>query len=215
MTVLGDAHADDPANREALLAAYAAAEAPVALQLGDLLHYDLPTPTYFVAGNNEDLDVVEALRAGDDLDVEGVSNLVLVASRALEIGDLKIAGLSGNYAPTQYEKSRAELAGERRRHFVESEVKAAMDLHDVDVFIAHEAPHGVLDADGYDVGCRPVDRILSELEPDLCLVGHHHRHAEGTFGSTRVVVCAPVWESYYALDPETLELERFATPETD
>lgn len=212
ITVLGDAHADDPKSRESLLAAYEAAEAPVALQLGDLLYYDLPTPTYFVAGNNEDFDVVDALRRNDDPDVEGVSNLVLVASRAFEIGDLKLAGLSGNYAPTQYEKSREALSGDRRRHFVESEVEAAIGLHDVDVFMAHEAPHGVLHANGYDVGCRPMDRILSELDPDLCLVGHHHRHAEGTFGGTRVVCLAPVMESYYALDPETLELERFETP---
>ncbi|MFC4357744.1 metallophosphoesterase [Halobium salinum] len=213
MTVLGDAHADDPENRASLMAAYEAADAPVTLQLGDLGHYDLPTPTYFVAGNNEDLDVVDALREGDDPDVEGVSNLILVASRAFEIGDLKLAGLSGNYAPTQYEKSREELVGARRRHFVESEVEAAMGLHDVDVFLAHEAPHGVLHTDGYDVGCRPMDRILSELEPDLCLVGHHHQHAEGSFGDTRVVCLAPVTESYYSLDPDTLGLERTETPE--
>jgi Icc-related predicted phosphoesterase len=207
ITVLGDAHADEPENREALFAAYEAAGAPVALQLGDLLHYEVPTPTYFVAGNNEDFDVIDALRVGDNSDVDGVENLILVASRTLEIGDLKIAGLSGNYAPTRYENSREELTGERRRHFVRSEVEAATGLHDVDVFLAHEAPHGVLRTDRYDVGCRPMDRILSELEPELCLVGHHHRHAEGSFGPTRVVCVDGVWDSYYALDPVTLELE--------
>ena len=42
MLVLGDAHAADPSNREALLAAYDAVDVDVALQAGDLLHYDLP-----------------------------------------------------------------------------------------------------------------------------------------------------------------------------
>ena len=45
MLVLGDAHADDPANRRALLRAYDAAEESCALQAGDLMYYDLPYRT--------------------------------------------------------------------------------------------------------------------------------------------------------------------------
>lgn len=208
MLVLGDAHASDPENRRALLSAYDAVDAEVALQVGDLQYYDLPTPTWFVAGNNEDLDTIEALRAGEEVD--GVANAHLLDSAAVEREGIRIAGLSGNYAPTQFEKSRADLAGGRRRHFVADDVERAADLDDVDVFLAHEAPHGLLATNGYDVGCTHVDRILSAVEPDLCLVGHHHEHVEGDFGTTRVVGLAPVWESYYRLDAETLTLERYS-----
>ncbi|MFB6154394.1 MAG: metallophosphoesterase [Haloferacaceae archaeon] len=210
MLVLGDAHADGPERRRSLFAAYDAAAADVALQTGDLLTYDLPAPTWFVAGNNEDFDVVDRLRAGDDT---GTENVHLLASQAADVGGIRVAGLSGNYAPTQYETSRDELAGERRRHFVRDDVERAKRLRDVDVLLAHEAPHGVLRTDGYDVGCRPLDDLLRAVEPDLCLVGHHHTHATGVFGPTRVVLLAPAWESYYRLDPATLTLTRHETPE--
>ncbi|RBI63662.1 metallophosphoesterase [halophilic archaeon] len=202
MLVLGDAHANDPENRRALLAAYAAADADAAVQVGDLLHYDLPVPTWFVAGNNEDFDVVEALRRGET--VEDVHNAHLLASTAVDLQGVRVAGLSGNFAPTKYDQPRDDLSGDRRRHFVRGDVERAKRL-DVDVFLTHEAPHGLLYY-GYDPGCEPVDEILAAVDPELCLVGHHHRHAEATVGDTRVVSLAPAWERYYALDPDTLAL---------
>ena len=206
MLVLGDAHADDPANREALLAAYDAADADRALQVGDLGYYDLPVPTWFVAGNDDDVGVVEALRAGEEPD--GARNARLLAGEAVELDGRRVAGLSGTYAPTRYEKPRSDLDPDRCRHFVREDVDRARGLEDVDVFLAHEAPHGLLEKGGSDVGCRPVDDVLAALEPDLCLVGHHHRHARSTFGPTAVVGLAPVWEGYYTLDPQTLALDR-------
>lgn len=212
MLVLGDAHADDPENREALLAAYRAADEERALQVGDLLCYDLPLPTWFVAGNNEEFDVVESLRRGDRALFDPDSRPRLLASSAVELEGLRVAGLSGNYAPTQYDRSRGKLSGERRRHFVREDVERAMALPEVDVLLVHEAPHGLLEVAGRDVGCEPVDELLEALSPELCLVGHHHRHAEATLGDTRVVSLAPVWEGYYTLDPETLALERHEAP---
>ncbi|QLC33874.1 metallophosphoesterase [Halarchaeum sp. CBA1220] len=212
MLVLGDAHATTADRRRALFAAYRAADEARALQCGDLMYYDLPVTTYFVAGNNEDFDVIDSLRHGR-VRSEGVSNARLLASDAADVEGVRVAGLSGNYAPTQYDKPRSALAGERRRHFVREDVEAAKRLGDVDVFLAHQAPHGTPVDEEYDVGCEHVDAILDALDPDLCLVGHHHEHTESTYGDTRVVTVAPVWESYYTLDPATLALERHATPD--
>jgi Icc-related predicted phosphoesterase len=211
MLVLGDAHADEPAHRRALDRAYRATDDDVALQTGDLLTYDLPTETYFIAGNNEDFDVIEALRAGET--PPGVSNAHLLASTARDVAGLRVAGLSGNFAPTRYEKARRDLVGDRRRHFTHEDVERAAGLTDVDVFLTHEAPHGLLVEENYDVGCTHVDRLLETIDPRLCLVGHHHEHSEGRIGGTRVVSLAPVWESYYRLDPATLQLERFDNTE--
>ena len=211
MLVLGDAHADDPDRRQALFAAYRAANADVALQLGDLMHYDLPVETYFIAGNNEDFDTIDSLRYGHEPG-GSVSNAHLLASSVVEISGLRIGGLSGNFAPTQYEKPRSALVGDRRRHFVRVDVERAKDLEDVDVFLAHEAPHGTGVAESYNVGCKYIDELLRTLEPDLCLLGHHHQHRESTFGSTRVVSLAPAWKSYYILDPDSLALSRHETP---
>lgn len=211
MLVLGDAHAATPARRQSLFAAYRATDERVALQAGDLMYYDLPIPTYFIGGNNEDFDVVESLRYGR-VESSDVSNAVLLHSTAEDVQGLRVAGLSGNYAPTQFEKSRNQLYDDRRRHFVREDVERAKQLDDVDVFLAHEAPHGLPVTEEYDVGCQHIDDILEALEPDLCIVGHHHEHAESEFGATDVVSIAPTWESYYELDPETLALSRYETP---
>lgn len=211
MLVLGDAHADDPDRRRALFAAYRAADTEVALQLGDLMYYDLPYQTYFIGGNNEDFDVIESLRHGR-VRSSSVRNVTLLSSTLAEVKGLRIAGLSGNFAPTQFEKPRSALVGDRRRHFVRADVDRAKQLEDVDVFLAHEAPHGTDVAEDYSVGCTHIDDILRTLEPDLCIVGHHHQHEESTFGPTRVVTIAPTWDSYYLLDPASLEMTRYETP---
>jgi Icc-related predicted phosphoesterase len=211
MLVLGDAHASTSDRRQSLFAAYRAADADVALQAGDLMYYDLPIPTYFIGGNNEDFDIVEALRHGR-IESDDVSNAYLLHSTAETVDGLRVAGLSGNYAPTQFEKSREQLYDDRRRHFVREDVERAKQLDDVDVFLAHEAPHGLPVTEEYDVGCKHIDDILETLEPDLCLVGHHHEHAETQFGPTHVVSLAPAWESYYELDPDSLSLTRHDTP---
>ena len=211
MLVLGDAHADDPDNRRALFAAYREADADIALQLGDLLYYDLPIPTYFIAGNNEDFDIIDALRHGR-VESSDVTNAHLLGDEAVEVEGLRVAGLSGNYAPTQYERPRPNLQGERRRHFVRGDVEAVERIEDVDVLLTHEAPHGLPVAEEYEVGCQYIDELLDAVEPRLCLVGHHHQHAESDYGDTHVVGLDPVWESYYTLDPDTLEVVRHDAP---
>lgn len=214
MLVLGDAHADDPANRRALTAAYSESDAETALQAGDLGVYDLPAPTWFVAGNNEDFDVVEAIRRGDS--TLGTGNRPrLLDGGVVELDGLRVTGVSGTYAPTRYDLSRDELAGDRRRHFTRDEIEHAKGLRDVDVLLLHQAPHGLLRIGGRDPGCRPIDELVSALAPDLVLVGHFHRHAEATVGDSRVVALAPVWEGYYALDPGTPALERRPRPGGD
>jgi len=212
MLVLGDAHANAPAHKRALFAAYRAADEDVAVQCGDLEYYDLPMRTYFVAGNNENFDVIDALRHGR-VRSHDVENTHLIASDAVDVEGVRVAGLSGNYAPTQYDKPRSALAGERRRHFVRADVERAKSLDGVDVLLTHQAPHGTPVMEEYDVGCRHIDELVETLAPDLCLVGHHHEHTESTFGDTRVVTVDPVWESYYTLNPETLALTRHETPE--
>jgi Icc-related predicted phosphoesterase len=209
MLVLGDAHGADAENRAALRAAYEAEDADVALQVGDLQWYDLPVEMWFVAGNNEDFDVVEALR--DGVSGPDVTNACLLASTTTRLQGLRIAGLSGNYAPTKYDLPRSELAGDRRRHFVREDVQRLAGLGDVDVLLTHEAPTGLLYY-GYDPGCEHVDDLIDAIAPDLCLVGQHHRHEEATVEGCRVVSLAPAWERYYTLDPVDLALGSHGTP---
>lgn len=209
MLVLGDAHASEPEKRDALLSTYRALEPAAVLQAGDLQRYDLPAPTWFVAGNNEDLDVIDALRAGEE--PPGTRNAHLLASTVAEVEGVRVAGLSGNHAPTRYGLPRSELSGDRRRHFTHEDVERAAALSDVDVLLAHEAPEGLLSY-GYDPGCEHVNALLEALSPDLCLVGHHHRHREAEIEGTRVVSLAPAWERVYTLETDDLSLDSRPTP---
>lgn len=211
MLVLGDAHANTAERRRALERVYRAADPDVAIQLGDLFYYELPVETYFIAGNNEDFDVIDALRHGR-VRSRNVKNARLLDSRTVEIEGVTFGGLSGNFAPTQYDKPRSALQGDRRRHFVRADVEKLKRVGDVDVLLTHEAPHGTDVAEDYSVGCGPIDELLDALSPALHLVGHHHQHTETSVGDTRVVTVAPAWEYYYELDPEALELCRYETP---
>ena len=210
MLVLGDAHADEADHRKALLRTYDDADADVALQVGDLRWYDLPVETWFVAGNNEDLDVVDALRGGAT--PPGANNAHLLASTAVDRKGVRVAGLSGNHAPTKYDVPRDELEGDRRRHFTRGDVERLAAVGDVDVLLTHEAPTGLLYY-GYDPGCERVNDLLDALDPDLCLVGHHHRHREADIDGHRVVSLAPAWERYYELDPDDLTLAAHDLPD--
>jgi Icc-related predicted phosphoesterase len=214
MLVLGDAHANTPDRRRTLMGLYETVAPDVVLQLGDLFYYDLPVETYFIAGNNEDFDVIDALRHGR-LRSSTVRNARLLDSRTVDLAGLTIAGLSGNYAPTQYDKPRSGLRGDRRRHFVREDVEALKRVGDVDVLLTHEAPHGTPVQEEYSVGCRPIDELVAVLDPELVLIGHHHQHTETTIDGTTVVTAAPAWESYYELDPSTCTVERFDTAALD
>lgn len=206
MLVLGDAHASDPTRCETLLELYRTLEPEYVLQAGDLELYDLPAPTWFIAGNNEDLDVIEALRAGEDPSTRVTATLL--ASTAATVDGWRVAGLSGNFAPTKYDCARTNLENDRRRHFTHEDVERAAGLSDVDVLVTHEAPTGLLSY-GYDPGCEHVDDLVEALSPALCLVGHHHRHREAEIAGSRVVSLAPAWERYYTLegDPDGFSLE--------
>ncbi|UPM44654.1 metallophosphoesterase family protein [Halocatena salina] len=208
MLVLGDAHAADPDNRAALLDIYDATNADVALQVGDLEWYDLPVETWFIAGNNEDFDVIDALR--DDA-MPDVNNVHLLASTATDLQGLRVAGLSGNYAPTKYDLPRSELEGDRRRHFTRDDVERLAAIEDIDVLVIHEAPKGLLYY-GYDPGCEHVNDLLDTTDPELCLIGHYHRHEEAEILGCRVVSLAPAWERYYTLNSADLTIDVHETP---
>ena len=214
MLVLGNASASDLEIGRVLAATCRAADADVALQAGNLGHYDLPVTTYFAAGETDDLEVVDALRLGR-VQSPSVSNVHLLASHAVEVDGLTIGGLSGTYSEAHYRRPRARLYQEHRRHFTHEEVERAKTL-DVDVFLTFEPPEGVFDpnlGEGGVAGCRKINEILGAIRPSICLVGGIGSHAREEVGDTTLVSLAPVWKHYYTLDTEKLTLARHEPPD--
>lgn len=204
--VLGDVHGENPINRDALLDLLSNVEYDFALQVGDLGWYaDLPRPLYFIPGNNEDFDLLPEVARGK------YRNLHLIESgEAIEKSGLRIAGLRGNYAPTQYEKPRGDLRGDRRRHFTREDVEATLRLDSVDVLLSHEAPHGLVFR-GYDAGNKYVDLLVRGLSPRYHFAGHHHEYRHQRLDGTRAYVLAPANQEYLVLEPEEGRVERHTT----
>jgi hypothetical protein len=211
---LGDIHGDFASARRIM---ERHPEVPFWLCVGDVAdaqgNYEaLPSPLHWIKGNNENFD---AIAAGDL-----PSGLIHLANGRLSVvQSVRIAGLGGTLAPTQYETPAAELphpkksspkateAADRRRHFVREEVEACKGLRDVDVFMSHEAPRPFRVHRGIDAGKTPINEVLAAMRPKLHLFGHHHRFAESVVSGVPSICLDLVSESYLLIDGKTLKYQ--------
>jgi Icc-related predicted phosphoesterase len=208
---LGDIHGDFPSARRIM---ERHPDVPFWVCVGDLADADgnyegLPSPLYWIKGNNENFDLIASGGLPANLRYLGNGQL-------LEMPALTIAGLGGTFAPTWYETRAEELPhprkgspkatelADKRRHFVREEVNACVAMRGVDLFMTHEAPRpyriGRLDA-----GKTPVNEILAAMKPRLHLFGHHHRFSEQQREGVRSVGLDLVSRSYLMIRPETME----------
>ena len=121
-------------------------EIPFWLCVGDVASADgsypePATPLYWIKGNNESFDRIEAFRAGTD----AIPHLHYIPNgTVVTVGTLTVAGLGGTHAPTWYDTPAAALPvrpkDDKRRHFVREEVEACKALGHVDILLSHEAP---------------------------------------------------------------------------
>lgn len=207
-------------------------EVPFWLCVGDVAdadgnYEDLPSPLYWIKGNNENFDAIaEWEKPG--LKDPAYGNLHYIPNgqlteisvgRASQARLLRIAGLGGTHAPTMYELRAADLphpkkssaratdAADRRRHFVREEVEACRTIRDVDVFMSHEAPRPFRMNRGIDAGKTPINEVLTAMQPRLHLFGHHHRFAEAEVRGVPSICLDLVSKSYLLIDGKTLKYQ--------
>ena len=136
------------------------ADVPLWLSVGDVAsnagEYFAPAaPLYWIKGNNEDFDFIEAARAGPPL---ATTLRYLPNGGPHQVGPWRVAALGGTFAPSWYHTPAAALPPSRgrkptasslklgksrddkRRHFVRDEVVVCKGLKHVDLFMTHEAP---------------------------------------------------------------------------
>ena len=215
---LGDIHGDFEGARR-VMARHP--EVPFWLCVGDVAdgegRYEaLPAPLYWIKGNNENFDVIDAGIFPGNLHY-------LPNARLAEIGGVRVAGLGGTFAPSWYDTPAASLPhprkgsakatelADKRRHFVREEVDACGALRAVDVFLSHEAPRPYVAGTGprrNDAGKTPVNEILAAMQPRLHLFGHHHRFTEQDRQGVRSVGLDLVADSYLLIDAGTFEYDR-------
>jgi hypothetical protein len=209
-------------------------DVPFWLCVGDLASragaYPEPAvPLDWIKGNNENFDAIEAFVSG----ARHVPNLHYIPNgTAVAIDGLKVAGLGGTFAPTQYNTPAAALAhgrpargggsdgvsvrDDKRRHFVREEVESLEALHGVDVLLTHEGafplrivPEHASSARPIPVGKKPIGEVIAALRPRLHLCGHHHRFAAVTTREGVPSICLDrVSRSYLLVDRASFEWQK-------
>jgi hypothetical protein len=191
--VVGDIHGNFTALERVLTRH---PEVPFWLCVGDVASasgtYPAPAaPLYWIKGNNESFDRIEAFRAG----TTPIPNLHYIPNgTVVKVGPITVAGVGGTFAPTWYETPAAALPAkpkdDKRRHFVREEIEACKRHRRADVLLTHEAPKPFwIDLPSSttpsrrwrrDVGKAPIAELADALRPRLHCFGHHHVHASFT-----------------------------------
>jgi Icc-related predicted phosphoesterase len=195
-------------------------DVPAWLCVGDIASDDgayesLGAPVYWIHGNNDNFDAIAANTLPPDL-------LHIRNGTAVEVEELRIAGLGGTFAPTWYETApgalphpvkgtaKATAQADKRRHFVREDVEACLRLRGVDIFLTHEAakPFRAFANDrGPDAGKEQVNEVLRAMQPRLHVFGHHHRFSEQPREGVRSLGLDLVSRSYVLIDTRTLDYE--------
>jgi hypothetical protein len=82
---------------------------------------------------------------------------------------------------------------------VREQVEACLRLHDVDVFLTHEAPkpyRAFPGGRGPDAGKAQINEVLAAMKPRLHLFGHHHRYTDQACEGVRSIGLDLVSRSY-------------------
>jgi Icc-related predicted phosphoesterase len=198
------------------------------LCVGDLAStsgsYPAPSaPLYWIKGNNEAFDRVDAFAAGAETipDLHYIPNGTRVA-----IGPITVAGLGGTFAPTWYHTRAADLPrrprDDKRRHFVREEVEACKGLGPVDVLLTHEAPKpfwvtlpsATSPSKKWrrDVGKDAIAELADAVQPRLHCFGHHHVHAAFERNGIATVCVDRVNRGYLLVDATSFAWQAQATP---
>ena len=207
---VGDLHGDFEALDRAMArhpdAAFWVCPGDVAGEQGE---YPRPrAPLYWIKGNNEDFDFVEAQPPGGGT----LPNLHYIPNGArVSAPGFVLAGLGGTFAPTVYELSASELPrgkNDRRRHFVHDEVEACKQMRGIDIFLSHEAARPFPLPRVRDAGKTPINEVLSAMHPRLHFFGHHHRYFVAERQQLTSIGLETVSDSYLLVDGRTLAHQR-------
>jgi len=181
-------------------------------------YFEPVAPLYFIKGNNEDFDVLEAAADGQPL------------APTLHYLRNGVVALGGTFAPSWYNTPSIALPpskgrrgsgpslklgksrDDKRRHFVRDEVLACKALTNIDLFMTHEAPRPFYPAGRrIDAGKTVLNDVLAALKPRLHLFGHHHEFTDSVRQGVRSIGLDVVTKSYLLIDQATFKTERLDT----
>lgn len=177
------------------------------LQTGDLeLYSDFSKPTYFIAGNHENWNLLNAIDKGkiNFINLHHIKTAEVVELRKnKEV--LTLSGINGNYSSKRY----GMKIQNRERHFDEEGVEKCKKLKNIDIFLSHEAPLGIgFVKENKDVGVKPIKEILDNVKPTFFFFSHHHKFFEKVIKTTKVFGLDYARREYYILDTNKNKLKK-------
>jgi len=153
-------------------------------------------PLYFIGGNNEDFAPLHAMQHGGTL----APNVhYLGRYGALEVDGIKVAFLSGIYAPRHYATPLVEPTtretSKQAGYFRSVEVEQFLDVERADLMLTHEWPKGLVGkhrGSGKGLALRaysfpwvgnPITRqLVDRIRPSWLWAGHSHVPFAATIG---------------------------------
>ncbi|HRI63879.1 MAG TPA: metallophosphoesterase [Polyangium sp.] len=150
-----------------------------------------PWPVYFIGGNHEPYGLLDTIPDGGQV----IHNCTYIGrTGVIEIGGLRIAGLSGIFQADAFERRRPSLqdlgktSKKEYTYFRKDDIDSAANFESIDILLVHEWPDGVIAPEHadefenirrssrYDAVGNEYARLLMEvLEPRLVLCGHMHK----------------------------------------
>ncbi|MFH1317298.1 MAG: metallophosphoesterase [Candidatus Woesearchaeota archaeon] len=201
IVILGDIHGKwDKANA---IISHELEDNGVALSTGDFCNYDYKPwknkKLVFVHGNHDNPSVLgELFRQPKDL----------IALRAGDVYTLpdntRVLGFPGVYSPHFFNHGE-----EVSKFYTVKDVEKALQTDvPIDILLSHEAPLGVVQKNGADVGKEHITRLIEELKPRLAIFGHHHNFYESRVGQTEIIGMGYPHHGYAILDTESYSLDQ-------
>ena len=141
----------------------------------------VPVKTYFVNGNNEDFNFLNSAKLSEDFEI--LKNLFYIpngtaAEIEIEINGKKerliVAGIGGKYNPEYFGHNEAD------RYYTKREIDNLLSYagKNIDIFISHDAPEGVLiednDKNRYYPKAAGLREVILKIKPKMVFFGHHH-----------------------------------------
>ncbi|MCL4428107.1 MAG: metallophosphoesterase [Deltaproteobacteria bacterium] len=144
----------------------------------------VPVKTFFVNGNNEDFNFLNSIKLSGDFEI--LKNLYYIPNGQvveikINIERLIVAGVGGKYDPEHFGHNEAD------RYYTKLEIDNLLRYADenkgkedknIDIFISHDAPEGVLiednDKNRYYPKAVGLRDLILKIKPKMVFFGHHH-----------------------------------------
>jgi predicted phosphodiesterase len=147
-------------------------------------------PVIFIRGNHDGFAYLKQLEVDYKTDlIEITANLFYLPNgRLVKFGDVRIAGIGGNFSPTYFMKAYQKNEDPLKfRHFRISDINALENKKDVDILLTHDAGPDIVPSNHImSPQCGHLSCLVEKMQPTYWAIGHYHMFYETTLKRTKI-----------------------------